>query len=252
MTTTIQTPRVYLVGGSVRNHLMGKPISDVDFAVEAESYGHMREYLMGVGVRYWQERPEFVTARGMMPPWTFGQFGGALKTEGARGNMSCDFTLCRAESMYHDHRHPSTVTPASLWVDLDRRDFTINAIALNGDGICFDPHNGRKDIKDRILRTVGNAEQRFDEDPLRIFRGIRFAVLYGLTIDPEVQRAFHNPTIMRQLKTVKIERVREELNKALKDDWYYTMQLLTSDFPLIGSHLSSLPDLWFKATQEGK
>lgn len=170
---------IFEVGGSIRNEILGLPLKDRDFAVLAPSYNHMREYLMSRGAKIYQERPEFVSIKAKLPEL------GAV-----------DFTLARKESFYTDARHPDSVSPAkTIEEDLARRDFTMNAIARNvHTREMFDPFNGIQDITAKVVRAVGNAKQRFDEDRLRIFRALRFATVLNFYISPEVREAINTFT----------------------------------------------------------
>lgn len=245
--------KLYLVGGTIRDHLFSKQSADYDFAVEAGSYAEMRAWLLGRGVHIWQERPEFVTVRGFLPRHTLGDFGGLLPPIPRDRRVNADFTLCRAEAMYHDKRHPSVVTPAPLHVDLSRRDFTINAIAVSEEGEWIDPFGGREDALVGHLHCVGDPKDRFAEDPLRMLRALRFAVQYGLEVGADILTAIHDPEIVMGLTEIPHERVREELNKALSEDWYGTVLRLVEEMGLILDILASgVPALWLKATFEDR
>jgi len=242
--------KLYLVGGAVRNHLLGQPTKDYDFAVEAESYEAMRDGLVQRGLTIWQERPEYVTVRGQISLRSLGGFDGILPA-GSEGAFNADFTLCRAEAQYSDQRHPDVVTPASLGVDLSRRDFTMNAIAVSEEGEWIDPYEGEADLANKMLVTVGRARNRFEEDPLRMLRAVRFAVKYRLRIVPDVMDAMNDPDVADGLRTLPHERVREELNKALIVNWRRTIVYLVFDAPVLGDNLfSCFPNLWMKATTE--
>lgn len=259
--------KLYLTGGYVRDHYLGHPQSkDVDIAVEATSFNEMSEELSrGGGFRVFQRRPEFVCIRGSLMRYRLGDFGGMLPTDRvvispptSRGGVlmpgkqikdriEADFTLCRSEAMYHDNRHPSVVTPTDIYGDLKRRDFTINAIAIAENGDVIDPHCGIPDCHQRILRTVGNPEDRFSEDPLRILRGVRFAVTRRLQIEPATANAMN--LCCTGLALLPAERVRKELHSALAHNWWNTMRYIIEDMPFIGAILhTGFPDLWLMPT----
>lgn len=251
--------KLFAVGGAVRDHLRGLQGKDLDFAVEAESYDAMLAALRERGLQVWQERPEFVTVRGRIPLSALGNFSGLLPSlyPNPLGKtlplfVAADFTLCRAEAQYSDLRHPDTVTPADLATDLSRRDFTINAIAITEDGTFIDPYHGHQDLQDRILRTVGNPRERFSEDPLRMLRAIRFAVTLNLWIDLDTGAALNDPRVSDLLATLPVERVVNELQLALKANWYETIYKLAIEFPLIGQALGQWPEMWLKATTEDR
>lgn len=182
----------YLVGGCVRDLLRGKQPQDWDMTTSA--------------------RPEQVMAL----------FGGAAIPTGLQhgtvtvraGEDSFEITTFRRDGDYGDHRHPDRVTfTDSLAEDLMRRDFTINAMALDLRGELTDLHGGRDDLAAGVIRCVGDARRRFDEDALRILRALRFAAALGFALEEETERGAR--AMVPLLKTVAAERVREELLKLL-------------------------------------
>jgi tRNA nucleotidyltransferase/poly(A) polymerase len=254
--------KLFLVGGTVRDHLFGLPQgNDVDFAVEAESFAEMETVLVARGLRVWQSRPEFVTLRGQMPLSALGTFGGLLGLRGGKHGkasfnpehvvVDADFTLCRAETQYSDGRHPDKVTPADLLTDLARRDFTVNAVAVSEDGQWVDPFRGRRDAEYKVLRCVGSALHRFEEDPLRLLRALRFAVKLDLMLDVWLSRALDDMAVVNRLATLPVERVREELGKSFAHNWLATALALATDFTTVGHAVQEhFPTLWLKATTE--
>lgn len=125
-----------------------------------------------------------------------------------------EITTFRTEGGYADSRHPDWVKfVPTVQQDLSRRDFTVNAMAYAPGKGLVDPWGGQKDLRERILRTVGDPTARFTEDPLRILRGIRFAVRYGLTPEPETEKAMQ--TLAPELDKLARERVMDELCKLL-------------------------------------
>jgi tRNA nucleotidyltransferase/poly(A) polymerase len=179
-----------------------------------------------------------------------GSFGGLLPT-GSRV-VDADFTLCRAETQYSDLRHPDTVTPATLDVDLSRRDFTMNAMAVGENGQWHDPYNGWDDAEDHVLKTVGHPQDRFTEDPLRMLRALRFAIKYNLRFNATLAAVLDDRRLLRGIETLPAERVREELNKAFSADSYRTMYYLMTRFPELGAAVATYhPNLKLKVVQEG-
>ena len=245
--------KLYLVGGAVRRHMLGlSPTKDLDFAVEAPSFEAMKSTLAEMGLHVWQERPEFVTLRGRIPTVNLGSLVMDYDLNIHLGaTVDADFTLCRAEAMYHDQRHPSEVTPAPLWVDLSRRDFTINAVAVSTEGEIIDPYSGQFDAAAHILRCVGHPEERFAEDPLRILRAVRFKVTENLTWAPSIAHALYRSDVVNGLRTLPVERVHAELNRALAHNWIDTMWAILHTAPAVGEVLyDAFPTLWLKATTE--
>ncbi len=125
-----------------------------------------------------------------------------------------EVTTFRIDGTYHDHRRPDSVAfTNSLEEDLARRDFTVNAMALNLRGELRDPFGGQEDLERNTLRCVGDPDRRFQEDALRILRGMRFAAVLGLEEDGETGRAMERNREL--LRSIAPERVRAELVKLL-------------------------------------
>ena len=125
-----------------------------------------------------------------------------------------EITTFRTEGTYNDNRHPDWVEfVTDIRQDLARRDFTVNAMAYSPYHGFADPFGGRSDLKNKILRAVGDPAKRFQEDSLRILRGARFAARYGLTIDPATEEAMHAQA--RLMDNLARERIFEELCKLL-------------------------------------
>lgn len=124
-----------------------------------------------------------------------------------------EITTFRKDGKYSDGRHPDSVEyTTSLLDDLSRRDITINAMASNGSEI-IDPHNGREDIKNKIIRCVGNPDERIIEDALRMLRIVRFATKYNFIIDIKTFQAIQNGVSL--LSNVSVERIRDEFNQII-------------------------------------
>ena len=158
----------YAVGGCVRDILMGKAPHDWDVTTSAlpqETMALFDHFAIPTGLQHGT-----VTVRS--------------------GGLSCEVTTFRTEGDYPDHRHPAAVTfSRSLREDLQRRDLTVNAMAMDVRGTLHDPFGGQADIRRRILRCVGEPERRFQEDALRILRCLRFAAVLGFAIEPETAAA---------------------------------------------------------------
>lgn len=180
-----------IVGGAVRNHLIGKPIEDIDIATSAkpEQVQQLFAKTIPVGLEHGTVVVRY-------------------------RHRSYEVTTFRAEADYEDHRRPSSVSfVASLEEDLKRRDFTINALAMSGDGTLVDLFGGREDLKARIIRTVGQARDRFQEDPLRMMRAVRFASQLSFEIDEKTEKALEKSA--GDLRYISVERVTVEFEKLL-------------------------------------
>jgi tRNA nucleotidyltransferase/poly(A) polymerase len=189
---SLRGKQIYLVGGAVRNLLLGRSVKDYDFTTDAlpsEVQSYFRRVL----------------PTGLQHGTVTVLFQGA----------SYEVTTFRIDGGYTDGRRPEGVTfTPSLEEDLKRRDFTINALALNLlDGTLVDPHDGQGDLARRVLKAIGDPGQRFDEDALRMLRLFRFASQLDFAIDPATLAAV-GPRRER-LKAVSKERIREELVKTM-------------------------------------
>lgn len=183
----------YLVGGAVRDMLMGMSPDDTDITTDAT--------------------PEQVKN-------VFSDFN-VIETGIKHGTVTVvkdgipiEITTYRTEEGYTDGRHPDKVSFTSdITEDLARRDFTVNSIAYNPNIGFVDPFSGKTDIENKIIRCVGNPKERFNEDALRILRALRFSSVLGFEIDKQTSDAIHECKSL--LSNVSAERIYTELSKAL-------------------------------------
>ena len=183
----------YVVGGCVRDSLLGLTPADLDLCTSA-----LPEQMEQV----------FAGQRLVLAGEKHGTVGVCTDTG------VVEITTFRTEGDYRDSRHPDWVRfVGDVEQDLARRDFTVNAMAYSPTRGFADPFGGRQDLENKILRAVGAPEKRFREDALRILRGVRFAVRYGLTVEPETRRAMDDQA--GGLDSLSRERVFEELSKLL-------------------------------------
>lgn len=125
-----------------------------------------------------------------------------------------EVTTYRIDGEYTDNRHPRNVTFTNdITKDLARRDFTINAMAYNNEKGLVDPFNGQEDLRNKVIRCVGNPDNRFNEDALRIIRALRFASTYGLDIDKETSESILRNAHL--LNNIAVERIAVEFNKLI-------------------------------------
>lgn len=225
------TVKMYLVGGYVRDKILGVKSKDMDYSVEAESYAAMKEAIEQRGGDIFLEKPEYLTIRARVP-----------------GLGAADFVLCRKDGIYIDGRRPEDVEPGTLMDDLARRDFTMNAIAMSEDGEYIDPFEGRDAIEHGIIRCVGEAHDRFAEDHLRMLRAIRFAITKNMHMVPVIYDCLEDPDMVDKLAKVSIERVREEMLKCFHHSTLDTLRLL-GDLPLVRDVVFG-SGLWLKPTLE--
>lgn len=222
-------PQMFLVGGAVRDRLLGLNPKDLDFAVEMldhtstdTAFPAMREFLTAEhGVKFFDgaAKPEFVTERGQFP-----------KTHPLFPGAACDFVLCRKDGASTDGRRPDSVSVGDIFDDLARRDFTVNAVAQevlpDSLGQFVDPHRGIGDLAERALVFVGSPMRRINEDGLRVLRGFRFMVTKRLHGKPTFD-ALISPEAAAMLGCVAEERREAELRQMFEHDHIATMRLLT-------------------------
>lgn len=188
--------QAYLVGGSVRDLCLGFFPKDFDLCTDATP-DQIEEVFAGEIHK------------------TYGKKHGTVGVLQAQHWI--EITTFRKDGTYTDHRRPENVVfTTSLQEDLERRDFTINAMAMDENGKITDYFRGMQDLDDGILRCVGSANQRFQEDALRILRALRFASRFGFTIEEKTSDAIRRYAYL--LKEIASERIREELKGILLGD----------------------------------
>lgn len=249
--------KLFLVGGTVRDYLISnqsKPSKDIDFAVEAPDFHTMVGHLCDdYQYTHYQSREQFGATRGSIPlDKVQNKFGVFLaKHEGP--SVPADFTLCRSDGHYTDQRHPDTITPTDIKTDLSRRDFTMNAIAVSEEGRIIDPYGGTRDIQDKRISTVGDPNERFKEDPLRMLRAVRFAITLpgDFNIEDGTGEAIIQNSFL--IETVSEDRIREEFNKMLSHNWLETVAILSIVFTELVKHIKhAYPKLWLRCTSESR
>lgn len=215
--------KFYEVGGCVRDEYMGTTSKDVDFAVEAASFEEMESGLKLRGFKVFLSTPEFLTIRAQVP---------ASEPALLARTKVADFVLCRKDSATGDGRRPDFVEPGNIYDDLARRDFTMNAIARDVQTQeVLDPHGGVDDIKNGLLKFVGDPMRRISEDGLRVLRGLRFMITKNIFAHPDTDSALVSPLALEMLMKVSIERVREELEKMFAHDTVRSVKLLANYHP---------------------
>lgn len=229
------------VGGCVRDEIMGVKSKDIDFTVvlndgdfpehgttvfEPDPFQIMEAELRRRGFRIWQSNPKFLTIRAKFPnPSSLV----AIKSEWA--GLDADFVLARKERDYVDGRRPEKVEPGTLLDDLERRDFTMNAIAKDAEGNYIDPFDGQRDIAMGIISAVGDASERLREDALRAVRALRFMVTKNMTVDSGLRWAMQTEAVLSSIRdNIADERIKDELAKMLAVDTLKSIRLF-DEFP---------------------
>jgi tRNA nucleotidyltransferase (CCA-adding enzyme) len=224
------TAKFYMVGGCVRDEILGVKPKDVDFSVECASFDAMRVAILNMGGEIFIEKPDFLTIRARIGKDTF------------------DYVMCRKDGAYSDGRRPDEVIPGTLFDDLARRDFTMNAIAKDANGEYIDPFGGIGDIKDGLIRCVGKTADRFSEDFLRVVRAARFSITKGFRVSPQIEFAFDNEFFCNGLNNVSVERIKDEVEKMFHFDTVKTMEFFGNHPKLMRVVFSR--GLWVKPTLE--
>ncbi|WP_200416248.1 CCA tRNA nucleotidyltransferase [Virgibacillus salexigens] len=181
--------QAYFVGGCVRDYLLQRPIGDIDIATSAkpEALQEMFHSIIPVGIEHGTVIVRY-------------------------DKESYEVTTFRVDGTYTDQRHPDGVTYINnIDKDLERRDFTINALAMDINGNIIDLYNGQQDLTNGIIRTVGNGKERFKEDPLRIIRALRFSSQLGFMIDQVT--IDHMVQVKKDIESLAIERITNEFTK---------------------------------------
>jgi poly(A) polymerase len=189
--------RAWAVGGYVRDTLLGRPHPDLDVVVESGRALELAE--------------RFSQLTGSRKPALFPRFGTAQVTWGER---LVEFASARAESYPPDSRKPE-VRSATIEQDLQRRDFTVNAMLMDLDGRILDPLGGLGDLERRLLRTPRDPNRTFADDPLRMLRAVRFAAQLGFALEPSILPAMRAQRLRARPPVLSVERVTEELRKML-------------------------------------
>ncbi|MCX7013997.1 MAG: CCA tRNA nucleotidyltransferase [Candidatus Sumerlaeota bacterium] len=201
--------RAVFVGGAVRNWLLGPAPKDYDVATSARPEEVLRFF------------PNSLTAGA--------HFGVVLVIDGGTQTEVATF---RSDGEYLDYRHPTDVHFSTPEADARRRDFTINALFYDpiADEV-LDYVGGRKDLEKRLLRAIGNPEDRFSEDALRLLRAVRFAMRFDLKIEPKTRKAIVRAAPL--LERISAERVRDELTAILTGPHPGRALRMTSDLGLV-------------------
>lgn len=239
--------KFYEVGGKIRDELLGLKSKDVDYvAVPSEElltlgvdakdmFIILWKYLDAQGFEIFLTAWECYTIRAKFP-------------EGYKYQGVADFVMARKEVGYV----PGTpiVEPGNLYDDLSRRDFTVNAMAKDPDtGEIIDYFGGMEDLRNRVLTTPLDPLTTLDDDPLRILRGIRFAVTKSFVIPEDLMYIIKHYPYKHKMHVVSEERIREELTKCFKCNTVETLEFL-HDIPRLRDYIFERTNLWLKPTNE--
>ena len=238
----------YEVGGKVRDEILGLESKDVDYVAvpsdelinEIESpqemFDRLEDYLNERKFKIFLITRDCFTIRAKFPEWH--------KYQGV-----ADFVMARKEIGYIPGTRTPIVKPGTLYDDLERRDFTLNALAKDEFGNIIDFFDGIEDLKNNVLRTPLPTETTFNDDPLRILRAIRFSITKGFVIPSTMAITIESYNYDEKMGVVSTERIREELFKCFKHDTLETLKVL-NEFPTLKNYIFKGKGLWLKPTME--
>ncbi len=239
--------KFYEVGGKVRDEILGLQSKDVDYVAVPndtlldryktahEMFVVLETYLTNEKFDIFLSTPDCFTVRAKFPK--------DHKYQGV-----ADFVMARKEIGYVEGTRTPIVVPGTLKDDLERRDFTVNAMAKGDDGEIIDLFGGMKDLDKMVLTTPIPTKQTFDDDPLRILRAIRFAITKGFSLR-HLDYYINNYDYENKMKVVSSERIREELYKCFKHDTMDTLDTL-NDYPRLKRYIFENKLMWLKPTME--
>lgn len=232
----------YLVGGAVRDEILGLKSKDLDYVFVFDNIpdGITSE-------QCFQEMTNIIKKKGEIFLSTPSCY--TIRYKDKITKEVKDVVMSRKEVGYIPGTRTPIIKPGTLFDDLERRDFTLNALAKDDDGTIIDYFDGRKDLEKRILRTPLDCSVTFDDDPLRILRAIRFSITKGFTIPEEMFRVIISYDYNGKMSVVSGERIREELYKCFKVDTLQTLDTL-NDFIPLRNYIFNKTKLWLKPTFE--
>jgi poly(A) polymerase len=217
-------PKIFKVGGCVRDRLLGVDSKDIDFTFVLDNLDRTVEEGFDIMTK-WLEHKEFTIFLSTPECFTIrAKFPKGDKNEG----LVADFVLARKEIGYIPGTRQPILELGTLEDDLIRRDFTVNAMAEDEDGNLIDLFGGQEHLKAKLLKTPLPADQTMMDDPLRFLRALRFSITKEFLISQTIVEAMKQPEVLDKLKlVVSSERIREEVLKMMKHDTLQTLQILT-------------------------
>lgn len=244
-------PKIFKVGGCVRDSLLGIKTKDIDFTfvlddlnkTVEEGFKEMEQWMVDQGFTIFLSVPEMFTIRAKFP------------SDHKFAKLDADFVMARKEVGYVEGTRRPILELGTLEDDLIRRDFTVNAMAEDEDGNLIDLFDGMWALENRMLLTPLDPAQTFLDDPLRMLRALRFSITKDFIIPPKTWSAIFLPTLIDKLeKTVSGERIREEVVKMMQADTVKTLRLFNEIDKIEPRFMEVVfgKDMWLKPTFENK
>lgn len=236
-------PKIYEVGGAVRDRILGVDCKDIDYVFVLDNidksvesgFEEMEMWLKVNLFTIYNSTPKFYTVKAKFPK--------GHKHEG----LTADFVMARKEIGYYEGTRNPILELGTLEDDLIRRDFTLNAMALDENGNLIDLFDGREHLKKGILQTPRPSNITFEEDPLRICRCIRFCITRGFTMMSSIRETIENFDYDLNMCVVSNERIMDELTKCFKFDTFKTIEML-NEFPSLRDYIFKNNKFWLKPT----
>ena len=244
--------KIFEVGGCVRDEILGVKSKDIDFTVVLDNtdqsvddgWDQMVSFLKEEGYQIFLETKDCFTVRAKFPVGHVNE------------GLVADFVMARKEVGYVLGTRKPILELGTLYDDLIRRDFTVNALAKDMDGNIIDHFDGVEHLKKGLLVTPMNPMKTMMDDPLRILRALRFSLTKDLEVHTDIMESMKQPDILDKLKkTVSQERIREEITKMMMCDTIKTIKLLVDiDRDYIKGFLDIVfkDTMWLKPTTEKK
>lgn len=238
-------PKIFKVGGCVRDGLLGVKTKDIDFTfvlddlnkTVEEGFKEMEQWMTDQGFTIFLSVPEMFTIRAKFP------------SDHKFAKLDADFVMARKEVGYVEGTRRPILELGTLEDDLIRRDFTVNAMAEDEDGNLIDLFNGLDHLKFNILITPLDTNVTMADDPLRLLRALRFSITKGFRISNDIWNELNNFDYDEKMGVVSTERIREELLKCFKHDTLKTLNKL-NEFKYLRDYIFKNNILWLKPTLE--
>jgi len=238
-------PKIFKVGGCVRDGLLGVKTKDIDFTfvlddlnkTVEEGFKEMEQWMIDQGFTIFLSVPEMFTIRAKFP------------SDHKFAKLDADFVMARKEVGYVEGTRRPILELGTLEDDLVRRDFTVNAMAEDEDGKLIDLFDGLAHLQNKMLITPLDVKVTMNDDPLRLLRALRFSITKDFTISGKIWNELTNFDYENKMSVVSHERIREELLKCFKHDTLSTLEELNR-FKHLRYYIFKNNILWLKPTFE--